>query len=152
MSMIEQGIEVDCPVRSVYNQWTQFEQFPMFMADVERVEQLDDTHLHWKAEIAGKTEEWDARITEQIPDNRIAWTSEDGIHNAGVVTFHKLADNKTRVMLQLEVKPDSIIEKAGDALGVIKRRTKDDMERFKTFLESNGCQVTGAWRGKVEQN
>jgi uncharacterized membrane protein len=152
MSMIEQAVEVDCPVNSVYNQWTQFEQFPMFMEDVEKVEQIDDTHLHWTAEIAGKKKEWDARITEQIPDDRIAWTAEDGTYNAGVVTFHKLADNKTRVMLQLKVEPDTLLEKAGDALGVIQRRAKSDMERFKTFLESNGCQVTGAWRGKVEQN
>ena len=152
MSMIEQGIEVGCPVRSVYNQWTQFEQFPMFMEDIEQVEQIDDTHLHWKAQIAGKEKEWDARITEQIPDKRIAWTAEGGTYNAGVVTFHKLDDNKTRVMLQLEVEPETIIEKAGDALGVIRRRAKSDMERFKTFLETNGCEVTGAWRGKVEQN
>jgi uncharacterized membrane protein len=150
--MIEQAVEVQCAVRSVYNQWTQFEQFPMFMKDVSKVEQIDDTHLHWTAEIAGKQKEWDARITEQVPDKRIAWTAEGGTYNAGVVTFHKLEDNRTRVMLQLEVQPDTLVEKAGDALGVIKRRAHSDMERFKTFLESNGCEVTGAWRGTVEQN
>jgi uncharacterized membrane protein len=152
MSMIEQAVEVDCPVNSVYNQWTQFEEFPKFMEGVEEVKQLDDTRLHWKAEIAGKTKEWDARITEQTPDKRIAWTSEGGAYNAGVVTFHKLEDGKTRVMLQLEFQPDTVVEKAGDALGLVKHRAKGDMERFKKFLEENGCQVTGAWRGKVEQN
>ena len=102
MSTIEESIEVQQPVRTVYNQWTQFEEFPKFMEGVEEVKQVDDTHVHWTAKIAGKTRDWDARITEQIPDERIAWTSEDGAHNAGVVTFHKLDDNTTKVMLQLE--------------------------------------------------
>ena len=151
MSMIEEGIEVSRPVRTVYNQWTQFEEFPRFMEGVEEVRQVDDTHLHWKAQIAGKTEDWDARITEQIPDERIAWTSENGIYNAGVVTFHRLSDDTTRVMLQLEVKPESIVEKAGDALGLVKHRAKADMKRFKEFIESRGSE-TGAWRGEVKQN
>jgi uncharacterized membrane protein len=151
MSTVEQSVEVKQPARTVYNQWTQFEEFPEFMEGVEEVRQLDDTHLHWKAEIAGKTKEWDARITEQIPDKRIAWTSEGGAHNAGVVTFHKIDDQTTKVMLQLEFDPDTIVEKAGDALGLVQRRAKGDMERFKRFIESRGRE-TGAWRGEVPQN
>jgi uncharacterized membrane protein len=151
MSTVEQSVEVKQPVRTVYNQWTQFEEFPQFMEGVEEVRQLDDTHLHWKAEIAGKTKDWDARITEQIPDKRIAWTSESGAHNAGVVTFHKIDDETTKVMLQLEFDPDTIVEKAGDAVGLVKRRAKGDMERFKKFIESRGRE-TGAWRGEVPQN
>jgi uncharacterized membrane protein len=151
MSMIEEAIEVDCPVRTVYNQWTQFEEFPRFMEGVEEVKQLDDTHLHWKGEVAGKTKDWDARITEQIPDERIAWTSEGGAHNAGVVTFHKLSDEKTRVMLQLKFEPEGAVEKVGDALGAVKHRAKADMKRFKEYIESRGRE-TGAWRGEVRNN
>ena len=151
MSSIEESIEVMQPAQTVYNQWTQFEEFPRFMEGVEEVRQVDDTHLHWKAEVAGKTKEWDARITEQIPDKRIAWTAEGGTHNAGVVTFHKIDDNKTKVMLQLEVEPDTALEKVGDALGIVKKRTKADMKRFKEFIEARGSE-TGAWRGEVEQN
>ena len=151
MSTVEQSVEVKQPARTVYNQWTQFEEFPEFMEGVEEVRQLDDTHLHWKAEIAGKTKEWDARITEQIPDKRIAWTSEGGAHNAGVVTFHKIDDQTTKVMLQLEFEPDTVVEKAGDAVGLVKRRAKGDMERFKKFIESRGRE-SGAWRGEVPQN
>ena len=151
MSSIEESIEVTEPARTVYNQWTQFEEFPRFMEGVEEVRQLDDTRLHWKAQVAGKTKEWDARITEQIPDKRIAWTAEGGTHNAGVVTFHKLDDNTTKVMLQLEVEPDTVVEKAGDVLGIVKQRVKGDMKRFKAFIETRGKE-TGAWRGEVEQN
>src|SRR5918996_5386759 len=124
MSTIEESIEVQQPVRTVYNQWTQFEEFPQFMDGVEEVKQLDATHVHWKAKIAGKTRDWDARITEQIPDDRIAWTSEGGAHNAGVVTFHKLDDNTTKVMLQLEFKPEGVVEMVGDQLDMVRLRTK----------------------------
>ena len=151
MSTIEQSIDVEVPVRTAYNQWTQFEDFPKFMEGVEEVRQLDDVTLHWKAEILGQTREWDAKITEQNPDERIAWTNIDGAKNAGVVTFHRLDDNKTRIMLQLEFDPEGFLEKAGDALGVVRGRVKGDLERFKTFIESRG-QETGAWRGEVEQD
>lgn len=150
MSTIEQSIEVNVPVRTAYNQWTQFEDFPHFMEGVEKVNQIDDVNLHWVAEILGQHREWDAKITEQLPDERISWRNVDGATNAGVVTFHRLDDNKTRVMLQMEFDPEGFAEKAADALGVVKSRTKGDLERFKTFIEERGGE-TGAWRGEVEQ-
>jgi uncharacterized membrane protein len=148
MSTIEESIEIDVPVRSAYNQWTQFEEFPSFMEGVESVTQIDDTHLHWVAEIGGVQREWDAVVTEQHPDERVAWKSTSGTSNAGVVTFHKLADSKTKVMLQLDVEPQGVVEKAGDALGVIRRRVSGDLERFKELIESRG-EASGAWRGDV---
>ena len=151
MSQIEQSVEVNVPVRTAYNQWTQFEEFPQFMEGVEEVKQLDDVTLHWKAEIAGVQREWDAKITEQKPDERIAWTDIGGAENAGVVTFHRLDDNKTKVMLQVNFDPEGLVEKAGDALGIVESRAKGDLERFKSFIESRGTE-TGAWRGEVEQN
>ncbi len=150
MSTIEQSIEVKVPVRTAYNQWTQFEDFPQFMEGVEQVKQLDDVTLRWKAEIAGQTREWDAKITEQTPDDRIAWTNIDGVYNSGVVTFHRIDDNTSKVMLQMEVEPDGLIAKIADGMGIIKARTKGDLERFKSFIESRGLE-TGAWRGEVEQ-
>ena len=150
MSNIEQSIDVNVPVRTAYNQWTQFEEFPKFMEGVVEIKQLDDKRLHWKANIAGKEEEWDAVITEQEPDMRIAWKNTTGADNAGVVTFHRLDDSKTRVMLQLDYDAQGIVENAGDALGFVSRRVKGDLERFKTFIESRGT-ATGAWRGEIEQ-
>ena len=151
MANMEKSIDVEVPVRTAYNQWTQFEEFPRFMEGVEEIEQLDDKHLHWVAKIAGKREEWDAEITEQTPDQRVAWRSVAGNENAGVVTFHKLDDSKTRVMLQMDYKPEGVVESAGNALGFVGRRIEGDLERFKEFIESRG-QETGAWRGSVEQN
>jgi uncharacterized membrane protein len=151
MKTIEQSIEVDVPVRTAYNQWTQFEEFPAFMEGVESVTQRDDTHLHWIAEIAGVRREWDAEITEQLPDERIAWTSRDGIGNSGVVTFHRLDDGKTRVMLQLTVAAEGIVEKAGEMLGIIEGRVVGDLQRFKKMIESRGGE-TGGWRGEVHQS
>lgn len=151
MSEIIETVDVNVPVRAAYDQWTQFESFPMFMEGVERVEQLDDTTLRWTAEIAGQKRSWKARITEQAPDQRIAWTSTDGARNAGVVTFHRLDDNKTRVTLQLDVDPEGPVENIGDALGFVQRHAKGDMERFKQFIESRGSE-TGAWRGTVKQS
>lgn len=150
MSLIEEGIEVEVPVRTAYNQWTQFEDFPKFMEGVTQVLQLDDQRLQWKAKIAGAEREWEAKITEQEPDDRIAWTAIDGAHNSGVVTFHRLDDNSCRVMLQLEFDPDGIVEQAGDKLGVVKTRVKGDLKRFKGFIESRGTE-TGAWRGEIKQ-
>lgn len=149
-STIEQSIDVNVPVRTAYNQWTQFEEFPRFMEGVEQVRQLDDTHLHWKANIGGKEKEWDAVITEQLPDERVAWTNTSGARNAGVVTFHRLAESKTRIMLQLEYDPEGFVENVGDIVGVVSTRVRGDLNRFKEFVESHGHE-TGAWRGKVEQ-
>jgi uncharacterized membrane protein len=151
MSRIEQSIDVNVPVRTAYNQWTQFEDFPAFMEGVEEVKQITDTRLRWRAEIAGVEREWEAEIDEQRPDERIAWHAIDGPTNAGVVTFHRIDDGKTRVMLQLEFEPDDALEKTGDALGFVKRRAKGDVERFKKFIEGRGTE-TGAWRGEVPQD
>jgi uncharacterized membrane protein len=151
MSQIIEAIDVDVPVRVAYDQWTQFEDFPQFMEAVEKVEQLDDTTLRWTAEIAGVKKAWTAKITEQTPDQRIAWTSVEGATNAGVVTFHRLDDRKTRVTLQLDVEPEGPVESVGDALGFVQRQAKGDLERFKGFVESRGV-ATGAWRGEVRQD
>jgi uncharacterized membrane protein len=150
MATIEKSIDVNVPVRVAYNQWTQFEEFPRFMEGVEEVRQLDDKRLHWKATVGGKTKEWDAEITEQRPDERIAWRSRGGANNAGVVTFHRLSDGTTRVMLQLEYDPEGVIENVGDAIGIVSARVKGDLERFKEFIEARGSE-TGAWRGEIDR-
>ena len=149
MSTIEESIEVEVPVRTAYNQWTQFEEFPRFMEGVESVRQLDDTHLEWTAEIAGVRRQWNAEVTEQQPDQRVAWRATSGTENAGVVTFHRLAEDRTKVMLQLDVEPEGMVEQAGDKLGFVKRRATGDLERFKAFIEDRGTE-TGAWRGQVD--
>jgi uncharacterized membrane protein len=149
MPTIEKSIDVEVPVRTAYNQWTQFEEFPRFMEGVKEVKQISDDRLHWCAEVGGKKEEWDARITEQKPDERVAWTSEGAAMNAGVVTFHKLTPEQTRVMLQLEYEPEGVVESAGSALGFVSRRVEGDLHRFKEFIESRG-EETGAWRGTIQ--
>jgi uncharacterized membrane protein len=151
MSEILEAIDVDVPVRTAYDQWTQFETFPSFMEGVKSVRQLDDRTLEWKADVAGREKTWTARITEQTPDQRIAWTATEGAHNAGVVTFHRLDDGRSRVTLQLDVDPEGPIENVGDALGLVKGRVKGDMERFKDFIEHRGTE-TGAWRGEIDQS
>ena len=150
MSSVVKSIDVNVPVRTAYNQWTQFEEFPRFMEAVEEIRQLDDKRLHWRAKIGGKEEEWDAEITEQIPDERVAWRSTSGAPNAGVVTFHHLDANTTRVMLQLEYDPEGVVENVGDALGVVSRRVEGDLKRFKEFIEGRGTE-TGAWRGEIRR-
>ena len=150
-STVEDSIEVNVPVSTAYNQWTQFEEFPQFMKGVREVRQIDDTHLHWRAEIGGKEEEWDAEITEQIPDQRIAWRSTGGARNSGVVSFYSINDSKTRVVLKMEYGPRGFLEELGDALGAVKARTREDLRCFKEYLESHGKE-TGAWRGSVGQH
>ena len=149
MSRITEEIEVDVPVRVAYDQWTQFESFPKFMEGVDRVVQLDDKTLEWTASIAGKTKHWRAEITEQRPDDVIAWRSTDGAQNDGAVHFDSLGPERTRIELQLDVEPEGLVEKAGDALGVVERRVRGDLERFRDFAEARG-QATGAWRGSVD--
>lgn len=150
MATIEKSIDVEVPVTTAYNQWTQFEEFPRFMEGVEEVRQLDDTRLHWCANVGGQRKEWEAEITEQKPDERIAWTARAGDMNRGVVTFHRIDDATTRVMLQMDYEPEGLVEGAGSALGFVSRRVEGDLERFKDFIENRGME-TGAWRGKVEQ-
>jgi uncharacterized membrane protein len=148
MSKIEQSIDVNVPVRTAYNQWTQFEEFPKFMDGITEVRQLSDTRLLWRSEIGGVDETWESEIDQQVPDMRIAWHSVTGAKNAGVVTFHRLSDDQTRVMLQIDYDPEGFIENVGDALGAVSLRVKGDLQRFKEFIEALGSE-TGAWRGTV---
>ncbi len=148
MARVEKSIDVERPLRMVYDQWTQFEDFPRFMEGVVEVEQIDDKTLHWKAKIAGRTEEWDAEIVQQEPDESIAWRHTRGAVNQGVVTFSPIEGDHTRVTLALEYDPRGFVEKLGDALGVVSRRIEGDLERFKRFVEERSTE-TGAWRGEI---
>ena len=150
MASVQESVDVDVPIRVAYDQWTQFESFPQFMGGVERITQIDETRTHWVTNIDGVKREFDAEITEQHPDERVAWTSTDGPKHAGVVTFHRLDADKTRVMLQLDYEPEGLVEKVGDKLGIVGRQAEGDLERFKKFIESRGTE-TGAWRGDVER-
>jgi uncharacterized membrane protein len=151
MPKIEDSIEVQVPVHQAYNQWTQFEQFPKFMEGIQSVQQLDDTHVQWVAEIRGESRQWTTEITEQQPDKKIAWKTIDGeVKNDGVVTFEQVGDTQTRVNLQMEVEGESNAENvAGDLLGIVKGQVHGDLERFKQLVE-NHDQGTGAWRGEVQ--
>jgi hemerythrin superfamily protein/carbon monoxide dehydrogenase subunit G len=146
---VEKSVEVDVPISTVYNQWTQFEEFPQFMGGVEQVEQLDDRTLRWVAQIAGVRREWNATVLEQVPDQKVAWAATEGATNAGAVYFAPAGPDRTRVTLHLEYEPEGLVEKAGDALNIVERQAESDLEKFKTFIESRGT-ATGAWRGSVE--
>lgn len=149
MSTITEAIDVDVPIRVAYDQWTQFEAFPQFMEGVREIRQLDDTHVHWVIDVAGQVREFDATITEQHPDERVAWTSDSGPNHAGVITFHRLDDDKTRVTAQMDVDPEGFVENAADKLGVLGHRVQADMKKFKEFIEHRGNE-TGGWRGEVD--
>ena len=151
MSTVTESVDVNVPVRTAYNQWTQFEDFPRFMTGVSEIRQLDATTTHWKTDIDGVKREFDAKITEQLPDERVAWTSIEGSKQAGVVTFHRLDDTHTRVTCQMEFDPQGFTEKAGDKLGFLDRQVKGDMTRFKEYIEGRGGVETGAWRGQVDR-
>lgn len=151
MSTVTEHIDVDVPVRTAYNQWTQFEEFPQFMSGVTEIRQLDPTTTHWKTDIDGVKREFDAKITEQLPDERVAWKATEGANQAGVVTFHRLADKQTRVTVQMDFEPDGVVEKAGDKLGFLDRQVKGDLKKFKSFIESRSGAETGAWRGEVDR-
>jgi uncharacterized membrane protein len=148
MSKVEESIELEVPVSTAYNQWTQFEEFPRFMEHVDEVRQLDDENLHWRATIAGKTEEWDAKITEQVPDTRIAWTSTGGRENAGAVDFHPLGADRCQILVSMDADPRGAIEKVADVSGMARRQVRGDLERFKEMIEARGAE-SGAWRGGV---
>ena len=148
MSTIEKAIDVEVPVHTAYGQWTQFESFPRFMEGVESVKQLDDKHLHWKAEIGGVTREWDAEIVDQTPDQQITWRSTDGTENKGTVLFSP-AEEGTHVTLRIDYNPEGFAEKTGELLNIVDRRVQGDLERFKDFIERRGSQ-TGEWRGEVK--
>ena len=151
MTTIEKSVDVAVPVSTAYNQWTQFESFPEFMEGVNEITQLSDTRTHWRTSIGGVTREFNAEITEQHPELRLAWQTVDGPHHAGVVTFHRVDDVTTRVMLQMDYQPESLSEKAGTTLGVVQRRVDGDLQRFKHFIEYRG-QETGSWRGDVPRS
>ena len=151
MPKIQDSIEVQVSVQQAYNQWTQFEDFPKFMDGIQSVQQLNDTHVHWVAEIRGETREWTTEITEQQPDERVAWKTIDGeVRNDGVVSFEQIARDQTRVNVQMEVEGESTAENvAGDLLGVVERQVHGDLERFKQLIE-NRDEATGAYRGEVQ--
>ena len=151
MSTITESVDVAVDVSTAYNQWTQFESFPQFMEGVDEIRQIDDTHIHWVTSIGGVTREFDATITEQRPDERVAWRSDDGPDHAGVITFHRLDGTTTRVTAQMDIDPEGFVESAADKLGILDRRVKSDMRRFKEFIESRGARETGAWRGEVHR-
>lgn len=148
---VEETIEVNVPLRTAYNQWTQFEDFPSFMESVKEVRQMDDRHLHWKASIAGKDKEWDAEIIDQVPDRRIAWRSVGGVHNDGIVSFQKLSNDHTRITLKMSYEPEGPAEQLGDALGAVRMEARSNLQRFKEKIEAQGKE-TGAWRGQITQH
>jgi uncharacterized membrane protein len=149
MERVEKVVEVNCPVNAVYNQWTQFEEFPRFMSGVKEVRQLDDTHVHWRADVWGKEKEWDAEITEQEPDTRISWKSVSGALNAGTVRFEPLGTDRTRVRLAMSYEPEGALENVGDAMGAVSGHVQNTVDDFKKFIEERGRE-TGAWRGEVD--
>lgn len=148
MARVEKSIVVDVPVRTAYDQWTQFESFPQFMDGVKEVVQLDEKTLRWHASVGGKDKEWEAQITEQQPDRHIAWRSTTGAPNAGSVMFTPDGADRTRITLEISYEPEDAVEKAGDVLGVLDRRVDGDLKRFKDFIEGRKAP-TGAWRGEV---
>ncbi|MGQ7297846.1 SRPBCC family protein [Quadrisphaera sp. KR29] len=150
MTTVTKSIDVDVPVRRAYDQWTQFESFPAFMGGIESIRQVDDTHSHWTTKVGGVQREFDTVITEQHPDERVAWktTDPDGPTHAGVVTFHRLAESQTRVTVQMDWQPEGLVEKVGSAFNVDDHQVQADLKRFKAFIEDQGA-ATGAWRGDV---
>ncbi len=148
MSTITETVDVQVPLSTAYDQWTQFETFPEFMEGVEEIRQLDDTHTHWVTKAGGVTREFDATIIEQRPDERVAWKSDSGPNHAGVVTFRRIDADTTRVTAEMDIDPEGFVEKAADKLGILDRRVKGDMQRFKDFIEGRGHE-TGSWRGDV---
>ncbi|GAA3439202.1 SRPBCC family protein [Kutzneria kofuensis] len=150
MSTITESVDVAVPVSTAYNQWTQFESFPQFMDGVKEIRQTDDTHTHWITKVGGVTREFDATITEQHPDERVAWKSDSGPTHAGVITFHRLDDANTRVTAQMDIDPEGFVEQVGDKLGILNHRVNADLKRFKEFIEHRGHE-TGAWRDHVKR-
>ena len=150
-TQVSTSVMVNVPVSRAYNQWTQFEEFPRFMGGVQSVTQLGDDRLTWVAEIAGVKRQWEARILEQVPDQKVAWAATEGATNAGSVTFEDLGGGQTSVSLFLEYEPEGLVEKAGDAMHVVERQVKADLTRFKEFIESEEY-ATGAWRGSVDSD
>jgi uncharacterized membrane protein len=152
MHRIDKTVDVDAPLRAVYNQWTQFEDFPRFMTGVTDVRQLDPTHVRWHVEVWGRDEAWDAEVTEQVPDERISWKSVSGPANAGTVRFEAVEPQLTRVRLTMAYEPKGIVENVGDALGIFDARVQRILDDFKAFIERRAGDETGAWRGRVHDS
>jgi ribosome-associated toxin RatA of RatAB toxin-antitoxin module len=148
-TQVSKSVIVNVPVSRAYNQWTQFEDFPQFMGGVKSVTQLSDNRLEWVAQIAGVRRQWEAKILEQVPDQKVAWAATSGATNAGAVSFEDLGGDQCRVTLNLEYEPEGLVEKAGDALNIVDRQAQSDLDKFKSFIESEGY-ATGAWRGTLE--
>jgi uncharacterized membrane protein len=148
VATVTQSIDLAVPVRTAYNQWTQFEDFPDFMEGIREVHQLDDVHMHWVAEIGGRVAEWDAQITEQRPDECVAWRSTSGKENSGMVRFEPLGPEETRITVEIQHDPEGMLESVGAAVGADDRRVRRDLERFRELLEERGRE-TGGWRGRV---
>ena len=148
MARIEESIDVQVPVETAYNQWTQFEEFPHFMGGISEIRQLDDTRLHWVAEIGGVKRQWEAKILEQVPNEKVAWAATEGATNAGAVYFAPAGEGRTTVRLELEYEPEGVVENVADKVGIVGRRVEADLEKFKSFIEDAGYE-TGAWRGSV---
>ncbi|MGY4542591.1 putative membrane protein [Arthrobacter sp. UYNi723] len=151
METVEETVDVAVPVRTAYDQWTQFESFPEFMSGVESVTQLTDTTNHWVTKIGGVQREFDTEIIDQQPDERIAWRSVDGKSHAGLVSFTALDPGNTRVTVRFEWAPENFTERAGAALNLDDLQVKADLRKFKSFIESRGTE-TGAWRGEVDDS
>jgi uncharacterized membrane protein len=151
MKHVERVIEVNAPLRAVYNQWTQFEEFPRFMSDVKQVRQIDDTHVHWHAEVWGKDKEWDAEITEQEPDKRISWKSVSGVPNAGTIRFVPVDADRTQIRLAMAYDTDGVAESIVSAIGGLKTTVEITLQQFKHFIEDRGRE-TGAWRNEVRDS
>ena len=147
---VEKSIEVNVPVRTAYNQWTQFEEFPSSWAGSRRSSSSTTSGMHWVAEIAGVNREWDAKILEQVPDRKVAWAATEGTTNAGVVHFQSVGTDRTEVRLSLEYEPEGIVEKAGDKLHIVEKQAETDLEKFKAYIEGRGVE-TGAWRGTIDE-
>lgn len=152
MATIREQIDVRAPISAVYGQWTQFETFPQFMEHVQKIEQLGDDRLRWSVEIGGQHRDFDARITEQHPDERIAWASDGDVKHAGVVTFHRVDDDSTRVALQLDWEPEGFLEKVGAAVGLDDASVRGDLGRFKTLIEERGGEETDRWEGDIDRD
>ncbi|MEW1908167.1 SRPBCC family protein [Kitasatospora sp. NPDC085895] len=149
MSMVQESVEVEVPLHTAYNQWTQFADFPRFMEGVEEVTQIDERHNHWKTKVAGVSREFDTEIVDQLPDEKIAWRTVGGdVQQMGVVTFRRLDNDHTMVRLALDFEPDGVAEKAADMMGMVDRRVKGDLRRFKAFIEDQGME-SGGWRGRI---
>jgi len=148
METIDKKVEVNVSLQTAYNQWTQFEEFPHFIDDVKLVRQLDDNHLLWEVSVFGKTKEWQAEITEQVPDSKIAWKSTSGFENCGEVRFRELEPCATEISVHLEYQPESLLEGVADKMGVVSHEVQGALEKFKSYIESRGRE-TGAWRGQI---